>query len=241
MIDFSRFEVLTFDCYGTLIDWEEGIASAVGGLLETKGARLPAEEILERYARAESELEAGPYLPYREVLRRLLDRLARGMGIVLGPRELDVLPDSLPRWKPFPDTVPALRAFRRRFRLGVISNIDDDLFARTAERLEVPFDWVVTAQEVGSYKPALDNFAHAIEKIGVLPERILHVAQSLYHDIEPARRMALANVWVNRRAGKLRSGATPDASARPDLEVGSLARLVELMGLEGKGAGGAGE
>ena len=131
---------------------------------------------------------------------------------------------------PFADTQPALKAFERRFRLAIISNTDDDLFARTNQQLDVAFDWIVTAQQVKSYKPSLNNFRQALARIGLPTEQVLHVAQSLFHDHVPAKQLGLETVWVNRRHGKAGSGATPIADARPDLEVPDLATLVTLSG-----------
>jgi len=139
--------------------------------------------------------------------------------------------NSTLEWKPFPDTVRALQTLRQSFRLAVISNIDDDLFALSAEYLKVEFDRVITAEQAKAYKPSLHIFKLAVARIGVAPERILHVAQSTYHDMRPAKTMGLSTVWVNRRTGKKGFGATPSASARPDLEVPDLKTLLCIMGV----------
>jgi 2-haloacid dehalogenase len=229
MMDFSRFKVVTFDCYGTLIDWEGGILGAVEPLLSSHGIHLPEGDILERYARYESEAEEGDFRPYREVLRSVMDSFGGALGIQLTPEERDRLATSLPDWPPFPDTVPSLQALRRRFRLAVVSNVDDDLFAGTARHLEVDFAYLVTAQQVGSYKPSPNNFHEAVSRIGEPVEAILHVAQSLHHDVAPARELGLTTVWVNRRMGKGGGGATPPSDATPDLTVPDLATLVSLV------------
>lgn len=229
MIDFTRFEYLTFDCYGTLIDWETGILNALKAILLTHERNLPDDKLLELYAELESRAETGPYKTYREVL----EEVVRGVGVNLRfrptGREIRSLPESLKDWSPFPDTVAALRRLKTRYRLAIISNTDDDLFAATARRLEVPFDQVVTAQQAGSYKPSLNNFRMAMERIGQPAEKILHVAQSLYHDVAPAESLELATVWVNRRSGKKGGGATVPHTATPDLEVPDLESLVELI------------
>jgi 2-haloacid dehalogenase len=135
----------------------------------------------------------------------------------------DAFGDAVGDWPPFPDSTDALRLLQTRFRLGVITNCDDDLFARSNARLGVEFDWVVTAQGVGSYKPNPRNFEVALEHIGVRRERILHVAQSLFHDHVPAKRLGLSTAWINRRHGRSGSGATPPAEATPDVELPDMA------------------
>ncbi len=228
-LDLSRFECLTFDCYGTLIDWETGILNAVRPILEARRRRLSDAGILELYAALEGQEEAGDYRSYREILHSVMARMAARLGFTASDNETRAIADSLPTWQPFPDTIPALRRLKARYRLAIISNVDDDLIAATARRLEVPFDHVITAQQARSYKPSLNNFRLALDRIALPPERILHVAQSLYHDIAPAKQLGLATVWVNRRAGKHGSGATPPAEAQPDLQVPDLATLASLV------------
>jgi 2-haloacid dehalogenase len=138
---------------------------------------------------------------------------------------------SVKDWPAFPDSPAALQALHRKFRLAIISNIDDDLFAFSAQRLQVRFDWIITAEQAKSYKPSLNNFRLAFERIGVPQTRILHVAQSLFHDIAPANALGLSSVWVNRRHDKAGSGATPVAQARPDVEVPDLRALAAKIGL----------
>lgn len=226
VIDFSDFRVVSFDCYGTLIDWETGIVGALQPLLERHGARLDAERILQTYAGLESSIESDGFVPYRQVLREVVRRFAAGSGFELDPGEEDVLVDSIGEWPPFPDTVPALKALRNHARMAVVSNVDDELFARTAERLGVELDWVVTAEQVGAYKPSRAVFDAALERFGHPVGEVLHVAQSPFHDIAPAGDVGLATVWVNRRAGRPGTGATPPAEAEPDVEVPDLLTLV---------------
>jgi 2-haloacid dehalogenase len=144
------------------------------------------------------------------------------------PHELDCLADSIGDWEPFPDTVDALRRLEKRYKLAVVSNVDDGLFARTAKNLEVTFDRVVTAEQVRAYKPSRRVFEQALERIGRPRDRVLHVAQSVYHDIVPAKAMGLAAVWINRRVGKTGSGATLGADGTPDLELPDLESLARL-------------
>jgi 2-haloacid dehalogenase len=229
-LDLSPFHCLTFDCYGTLIDWESGILGALRPILAAHGRRLSDAGILELYAAIEAQLESGPYLPYRDILDGVMIKMAARLAFSPTEHEVHSLSNSLPHWPPFPDTVPALRRLASRYRLAIISNVDDDLFAGTARHLEVRFDPVVTAQQARSYKPSQNNFRLALERIGLPTGQILHVAQSLYHDIAPAKDLGLSTVWINRRAGKPGPGATPPASAAADLILPDLASLADLAG-----------
>lgn len=229
-MDFGRFSALTFDCYGTLIDWESGILNAMVPFLEARGIQVDPNQLLSLYARLEPAAEAGPFKIYKEVLRLCMDGFADHFGLVLHGEDRELLVRSIAQWQPFPDTVAALAILKQHYRLCIVSNIDEDLILHSQRRLQVPFDAVVTAEQVGAYKPSLLNLQAAMKRLDLPKERILHVAQSLYHDIAPARMLGIANVWVNRRRGKAGSGATPLSNAVPDLEVGSLAELAGLVG-----------
>lgn len=230
MLDFDHFTHLTFDCYGTLIDWERGILTALRPVLARHGITLSDDAILERYGELESAGERGPYRPYREVLATVMDGFGAGLGFVPSADERAALAASVSDWPPFPDTVEALRVLAERFQLVILSNIDDDLFALSARHLGVAFAAVVTAQQVGSYKPDPRNFRTLLARLDTAPDRVLHVAQSLYHDIAPANALGLTTVWVNRRHDRPGSGATPPAAAHPDLEVPDLRTLAHLAG-----------
>lgn len=227
-LDLSSYEILTFDCYGTLVDWESGIARALGALLSQRGLDLDRERLLALYADFEPAAQAGEFKPYREVLAAVVDRFGERFGFEPTASERGSLAASLGDWSVFPDTRAALASLAKHYRLAVLSNIDDDLFAATAGHLGVAFDTVITAQQVGSYKPAPGHFLAALEELGSR-ERILHVAQSLFHDVAVARELGIATVWVNRRQGR-DGGATPPSAARPDLEVPDLASLASLIG-----------
>ncbi len=231
MLDFDRYRVLTFDCYGTLIDWETGILSALQPLFAERGITVSDEQILELYGSFESAAEKGEYRPYRMVLRNVVVEFGREFGFDPTVKELTILEDSLSEWPPFPDTVASLRAMQSRYKLGIVSNVDTDLFEVTNKSLEVTFDFLITAQHVKSYKPSQQNFEYALKIIGGPKGNILHIAQSLYHDIVPAGQLGLNTVWVDRRARKPGPGSTPSAAAAPDLEVGDLSELVRLMEL----------
>lgn len=230
-LDYGAFEALTFDCYGTLIDWETGLLSALRPLVAQHGKSIADHALLELYGELEAQLEAGPYQHYREILRAVVRGLGERLGFEPSAAEADSLPASLGGWPPFPDTVAALRRLKSRYQLAIISNTDDDLFAATAKRLVVPFDFITTAQQVGSYKPARNNFLRALGRIGKPKERLLHCAQSLFHDIAPTHALGITNVWVNRRHGKAGAGATHPAAVAPDLEVPDLKTLADLAGL----------
>jgi len=226
-LDFGGFEWVSFDCYGTLVDWETGISTAVGEVLESHGVRKSKAEVLALFADAEPRVQgSGDFQEYRTVLRRVMAAIGEEVGITCSESELACLSETLPRWPVFPEVVDALNALQSRCRLAVISNVDDDLFAGTARALGVDFDAVVTAQQVRSYKPSLGNFHAARERMGVERDRWLHVAESLYHDIGPANRLGIKSVWVNR-AGS--GGGTRRVDAVPDLVVPDLAALAGMI------------
>jgi len=231
MLHFDQFEVLTFDCYGTLIDWESGIWGALYPILASHRVSVSLDQALELYGELESEAERGPYHDYKTVLRTVLAGFGSRLGFAPTPTELQRFAVSVKDWPAFPDSPRALQALKTKYKLAIISNIDDDLFAFSAARLQVEFDWVITARQVTSYKPSLNNFRVAFDRIGLPRAKILHVAQSLFHDIAPATGLGLSTVWVNRRHGKAGAGATPPAQARPDLEVPDLQSLVRSIGL----------
>ncbi len=229
MFDPRRVQVITFDCYGTLIDWESGILEALAPLRAASPVVADDARILSDYATLESALEGGTYLTYREVLRGVMRGLASRLSVPRDAFDVDVLVESLPDWAPFDDTVESLRRLGAHARLGVVSNIDDDLFFETARRLGVPFDYVITAQQVESYKPAHANFRCALERIGIPKEHLLHAAQSRFHDIAPTRALGITSVWVNRRSERPGGGATAGSAAVPDLEVPDLRTLADLF------------
>jgi 2-haloacid dehalogenase len=228
MIDFRNYDAMSFDCYGTLIDWESGILDALRAFRDAHGFQASDADLLGSYALAEARVERGFYRPYKDVLREVMKKIAAHFNVE-GKFDDKALCNSLPNWKPFPDTVPALRVLARYFRLAVISNIDDDLFAQTAVLLEVPFDWVITAQQVEAYKPALKTFYRAKDTMGVHPSRIVHVAQSRFHDIAPAKTLRWTTVWVDRarRVPDVRRRESVDC--RADLTVSDLSALVEIV------------
>ncbi len=222
-LDYERFEAMTFDCYGTLIDWETGILAGLRPVLAAHGIAPPDDELLQVYARAEAAAESGPYRRYREILAGCLGEACRHYGVDAGEGAAAAFGASVADWPAFPDSSAALARLKARFRLGVITNCDDDLFAASNRRLRVAFDWVVTAESVGSYKPDTRNFEAAFATLGLPRDRILHVAQSLFHDHVPAKRLGLTTVWIDRRHDRPGFGATPPANVAPDATFPDMA------------------
>ncbi len=227
-IDFSRFDALTFDTYGTLIDWERGILNAFQVVLSQHAVRPTEDELLQLFAKHEAAIEAGAYRTYREVLASAARGACADLGVHPADSAITHFAGSVPEWPAFADSADALRRLKTRFRLGVLTNCDDDLFAGSNRRLGVQFDWVVTAQQARGYKPSLANFELLFERVGVPRERILHVAQSLFHDHVPAKAMGMTSVWINRRDGKPGRGATPIANAAPDLVVPDMRTFADV-------------
>lgn len=215
MIDYDAYDALTFDCYGTLIDWETGI---LNGLKAALGSGIEGEsdaQLLARFAHHEHAAEV-PYKNYREVLGLTSRMLAGELGLEISPEQEAQFGASVLDWPAFPDSHDALVSLQERYKLVVITNCDDDLFAASAARLGITFDEVITAAQVGSYKPNIENFHFTHEKIqrtlGISKDRILHVAQSLFHDHAPAKSIGMTTVHIKRRG----NGAAPQASATPD-------------------------
>ncbi len=229
----SRFDpapvtTLTFDCYGTLIDWEAGAIRALRPLLARHGAAPSDDEIVAIFQALDGVLCKPPYRTYRAVLAGVVEGFGQHFGVPVRPADREMLAASIPSWTPFPDTVPALRALGARYRLAIVSNIDDDLFAASARQLEVPFDAVVTAGQSRCYKPQPAIFEDALRRLAVAPGAVAHVAEGVT-EITPARHLGCATVWVRRngRSARLLTEA-------PDLEVPDLQALLPVMqGREG--------
>ena len=238
----SDFSVLSFDCYGTLIDWESGIwdalaplrtrAGAAAGMgLARTGVELTREDALQAFARLESRQQASfPGLAYPEVLAAVHGQLAAEWDVASDPDADAAFGRSIGDWPAFPDTVQALRYLKQHFRLVVLSNVDRAGFAATLPRLGVAFDAVYTAQDIGSYKPDARNFRYLLERLrelGVEKDGVLHVAQSLFHDHVPANALGLASAWIDRRGGAGGATAAVVGDVRWDFRFGSLGELAE--------------
>ena len=228
MLDFNRYQWLSFDCYGTLVDWETGISNAVSQVFARHGVRKSRGEILSLFADAEPKVQSsGEFLNYRRVLNDVMQIMAWEASIRLPAGEAESLPDSLADWPIFPDAPDALKQLQARYKLAIISNVDDDPFGQSETALDIKFDAVVTSQQARSYKPNLRGFNLARERMAVEDDAWLHVGESLYHDIGPANQLGIDSVWVNRPD---RGGGTRPTDAVPSLEVPDLAALVAMVG-----------
>ena len=237
----TDFEVLTFDCYGTLIDWETGICAAIGPWLQARGVSATREQILAAFAAAEApQQEATPGLPYPELLARVHGTIAADFDLAPEAAAAGAFGRSVADWPPFPDSAAALAYLKQHYKLVVLSNVDRASFAHSNQKLGVAFDAVYTAQDIGSYKPDPRNFEYMLARLaeqGIAREQILHTAESLYHDHVPAKRFGLATCWIHRRAARSGHGATrpPEVDVSPDFRFATLAEMAEAHRAERAG------
>lgn len=215
-MNFADYEALSFDCYGTLIDWEAGIASVLAPWAADARLELSDEQLLSVYADNEAEAEREtPTARYPEILGEAFRRTGRDLGVIVSPEWAARLSDSVPDWPSFPDSSDALQSLAKDYTLIIVSNVHREGFAGSNARLGVDFDRIITAEDVGAYKPAPNHFdalGATLDELGIRRERLLHVAQSLFHDHVPARRHGLDSVWINRRHDRPGWGATPAPS-----------------------------
>ena len=249
MASLTDFTTLTFDCYGTLIDWERGILTELKPCISRHSLNVSDDTLLQAFGEAEALCEKDtPAKPYPLILKSVLERLAIRLSLRLRHGEAEEFGRSVGRWPAFPDSCKSLSYLRQHYNLVVISNVDRASFDRSRETLGVSFDRVITAEDVGSYKPNLRNFRYALNDIAqhlrVEARNVLHTAQSQFHDIVPAKSLGLSTMWVNRRKRLGGWGATPaptsgEEAARPDFEVADLAEFQDLHRVElanGRGA-----
>jgi len=216
---------VTFDVYGTLIDWEKGIWEAFEAEANRDGFTIEREEVIPLFMEIEREIESGSYELYAEVLRRTVVEIAKRLGWPLEPSRSGFLPDSVARWAPFRETRPALEKIAKKYQVGLISNIDDKLLGQTRRHLQVDFDIVVTAQQVRSYKPDVAHFNECARRIGG-KKGWVHIASSYYHDIEPCVKAKIPVIWVNRHKETLDAG-----QRKPTAEVANLREAAKLLGI----------
>ena len=227
-------KAVSFDCYGTLIDWESGIADALSDWSRRQGAEPERAELLAAFSEVEPLVQsAEPELPYPEVLRRVARGIGRRFDLPVSDADAGEFARSIRRWPAFPDTAKALARLRQRYRLAVLSNVDKASFTASERALDIRFDLVCTAEEIGSYKPDARNFRFLLarlEELGIHRGELLHAAQSLFHDIEPARALGIRTAWVDRYAGAASGAArAPPGRIRADIRVTSLDELVESL------------
>lgn len=235
MLDYPKYAALTFDCYGTLIDWESGLAAVLGPWAERSGISAREDELLSAFGEAESAAEAeNPLLAYPDILRLTMHSISNRFGVAPNDEIERELARSVGKWPAFPDSAGALRRLKRHYRLAIVSNVDAASFAKSKRKLGVEFDIIITAENAGAYKPNLNHFEAVLARLSdmaVSPDRVLHVAQSLFHDHVPAKALGLSTVWINRRAGKQGTGATlrPNIAVTPDAEYPSMQLFADAV------------
>ncbi len=231
----TDFEALSFDCYGTLIDWEAGIGSVLREWADRRNVNMSTEELLVAYSDEEALAERNhPTDPYPSILSRAMRGLGKKLNVEVKHDDAHALAISVPDWPAFPDSADALQRLAKHFKLIILSNIDNDGFAASNEKLGVEFDAILTAESIGSYKPSPANFDaldHHVDTMGVPRNKLLHVAQSLFHDHVPAKGRGMTTVWINRRHADPGWGATPnpDADVTPDWTFASMAEFADAV------------
>lgn len=231
----ADFDALSFDCYGTLIDWEAGISTALRPWATTAGLTLDDEHLLLAFATEEARAEEEhPDDLYPQILARAMRGMGSALGVAVSDNEAEAFATSVPAWPAFPDSPDALERLTRHFKLIILSNVDRNSFAGSNKRLGVTFTSILTAQDIGSYKPSPRNFEALLAesaRLGVPDGRLLHVAQSLFHDHVPAKAFGLPTVWINRRMNNPGWGATPEPESpvTPDWVFGSMGEFADAV------------
>ena len=234
---FAAFRALSLDCYGTLIDWETGIAATLKPWVERHGLMMSRDDLLAAFSDNETAVQTEqPTARYPELLAEVMRRVGDHFRAEVTADEAAAFGESVGDWPPFEDAHDALTRLGKRFSLIILSNVDRTSFARSNRKLGVEFDRIITAEDVGSYKPSPRNFEVLISEVrslDVAPEQLLHVAQSLYHDHEPAKRFGLSTVWIHRRHTVEGFGATPPpaGTVQPDWTFPSLAAFADAAGV----------
>ena len=218
------YQVLTFDCYGTLIDWERGMQDALASLIKKKGLSLSAAQVHRRYAEIEPQIQEGSDRKYREVMRLGVEGAFREFEVSVTSQEADVFGETLASWPKFPDTTKVLTELKARgHKLVILSNTDEDFIRESVKVIGVEFDEIITAERVGSYKPARGHWDRMLDMLQVPKDRVLHVAQSYYHDVVPAKGLGFTMAWINRKS------EMPSGAARPDYEFPDLRGVLAII------------
>ena len=227
-MDFNQFKILSFDCYGTLIDWRSSVLKIIQPVLLDYSIDMSDEDAFNLFLEADRGILGKEYITYREVLPRVMEHIGKSLNLNLLDKDKSCLVDRFGDWDPFPDSHEALLTLQEKYKLAIISNVDDEMFSLTMRCIGIRFEYIITAKQVQSYKPSHKNFMHALERFNVPKDQVLHIAQSIYHDIIPTNELGWKNVWVNRYNEPERT----DPAEFPDLEVPDLASLVRIINLE---------
>lgn len=214
----QQTKAISFDCYGTLIDWKQGVLQTLTPILADYHLNIPEEDLFDLFSEADRHFISGKFITYREILIQTMKWIADKLGINLYGKDEKALIGTFPNWEPFPDVQKALGYLKQKYPLLILSNVDDDLFSFTRKKLRLTFDEVITAYQVRSYKPAPGHFREALERLGLEPNELLHVAQSIYHDIEPCRELGIPHIWINRYGDPLHE-TDPPLQTYPSLEA----------------------
>ena len=227
-MNFKQFEILSFDCYGTLVNWKKSILDILIPVVNKYNRNISGDDLFQLFLEADHKFVGVDYKPYRDILIDTMVEIGNRLNLNLLSPDRSCLVDRFGDWTPFPDTYDSLIELQKKYRLAIISNVDDELFDVTKKCLGVKFDFIITAKQLRSYKPSLNNFNKAQEQFGVSPGKILHIAQSIFHDIIPTNKLGWNNVWVNRYNEPERT--VP--AEFPDLEVPDLVSLVRVINME---------
>lgn len=225
----KTYRIISFDCYGTLIDWETGLTGVLGELARKHNTTVSDIQLLNDYSQFEPEAESGAFKNYRRVLQIVMRAFGQKYNWTLSQHESGILGDTLPFWPLFADTQQCIELLKDDFKIGIISNVDDDLIQQTLENGGLKVDFVTTAEESRAYKPSAEPFRRALQKYKCEPGEVLHCGCSPYHDIGTAHSLGMATAWINRRMGKEGSGATPAGKAEPDYTFSSLLELTGYL------------
>ena len=220
----DNIKLISFDCYGTLVDWKSGVLNTLVPLFNDYLLDISEEEIFELFTKFDAEVIHSDFIYYRNVLIEIMKRFSNALNINLMKSDLDCLVNSLPNWPPFGDTSSSLKKLKNKYKLALITNSDNDLIDKTLSFLGVKFDYIITSAKVKSYKPSLNNFITSMEEFNLPPNQILHVAQSIYHDITPCNKLGIRNIWLNRYVDP----SPVDTIEKPGFEIRSLTELVGL-------------